>query len=338
MKNAVVKCAVALSFLLAGCGILLGDTPNPGRSSVQSATLLDDLVRMTTAGSSDAAVLAYAKAHRSELPAELSEESLRWLRNSGVSERVVRYMTAIDVRSSDEGGQQGVSYGAYDDSTRPRAADSSEGDYAREGGGYPDVSVDSYAGGYPDSDYDAYSGYGYGDYYPPYFGYGYYPYSSYFFVDRFGSFRRFHGRDHRFRGHRGFDGGRGFRGPRGGVDRGGSRDSWRDRGFRGRRGGPIVVAPRGSERSTFARRGFSVGPRAPRGNVIGHRGFAPGPGRASLPRGFGGPRMGVGGHGGFSHPAPSSGFHTGGGFRQSPTGISRGGRATAGLPGGRGRR
>jgi len=321
-----MKRAFAFFFLLACCGVLLGGSQNPGPLSRKTGTLLEDLVRMTKAGSSDVTVLAYAKAHRLELPPEVSDDDLRWLRASGVSEMVVRYMAAIDVRASGEGAQEDVAYGSSEGAAHPRAAYSyPESDYDSYGGGYPDRYADSHYDAYPgyDSDYGYYDSYGY----------GYYPYPFYFFVDRDGFFHRFRGRDHRFDGHRGFDRGRGFRGRRGVVvGHGGSRDPWRERGFDGRRGNSIVVGPRGSRRPAFARGGFGAGPQGPHARVIGPRGFGPpGSARGSFPHGFRGPRGGVSGHGGFSHPGFSGGPHTGGGFTRSP-------RMATGPPGGRGRR
>jgi hypothetical protein len=304
-----MKRAFAFFLLLACCGVLLGDSPKLRPSSRKPTALLEDLVRLTTAGSSDVTVLAYAKAHRLELPPELSDSDLRWLRDSGVSELVVRYMSAIDVRASGERAPQDIAYGSSGD-VEPRASySSSETDYDGYGGSYPDRYAGNYGDSYSDSYYDAYPGY---DYYPSY-GYGYYPYPL-FVVDRDGFFHRFRGRDHRFDGHRGFDRGRGFTGHRGGVvGHGGSRDAWRERGFGGRRGSSIVVGPRRSGHPTFARGGFSARPGGPHGSAIGHRGFGP-PGSA---RG--------------SHPGFSGGSHSGGGF-------SRGPRVAAGPFGGRGRR
>ena len=92
-----MKPAFAFSFLLTCCGVLLADSTTRSPLPHKPATLLDDLVRMTQAGSSDVTVLAYAKAHRLELPPEVSDRDLRRLRDSGVSELVVRYMSAIDV-------------------------------------------------------------------------------------------------------------------------------------------------------------------------------------------------------------------------------------------------
>jgi hypothetical protein len=305
-----MKRTVALSLFLACSGVLLGDSPKPAPSSRKPATLLEDLVRLTQAGSSDVAVLAYAKAHRLELPPEVSDRDLGWLRDSGVSETVVRYMTAIDIRASDEDVPLDVASGAYGGAAHSRAAYSyPESDDEVDRGNYPG----RYAVSYPESDYDAYAGYGYNDY--PFYGYGYYPYPVYFFVGRDGLTHRFHGRDPRFARHRGLDGGRGFRGHRGNVaGRGGSRDAWRERGFSGRRGGSSVAGPSG--RPAFARGGFGGGFQGPRGRVAGPRGFGP---------------SGAGGHGGFSHPGSSGGPHTGGGLGHSS-------RVATGAPGGRGRR
>src|SRR6476660_7777508 len=87
-----MKRAVAFSFFLACSGLLLAAPPS----------LLDDVVRLTRDELSDETVLAYAKAHRGELPPVVTADRLQWLRESGVSERVVRYLRAIDVRAGDE--------------------------------------------------------------------------------------------------------------------------------------------------------------------------------------------------------------------------------------------
>ncbi|HTD51861.1 MAG TPA: hypothetical protein VK780_02445 [Thermoanaerobaculia bacterium] len=305
-----MKHAVAVCLLLSCCGVLLGDSPKPGPLSRKPAPLLQDLVRLTNAGSSDVTVLAYAKAHRLELPSELSDSDLRWLRDSGVSELVVRYMTAIDVRASRENAQEDVAYGSDEGATRPRADYSnSESDDDSSSGGYPERYAGNYGDNYGDSYFDAYPGY---DYYPSY-GYGYYPYPL-FFVDRDGFFHRFRGRDHRFDGHRGFDRDRGFRG---------HPETWRDRGFSGRRGSAIVVGPRVSRRPTFARGGLTAGHQGPRGRAFADRGF----GSPHVSRG---PRAGASRQG-FGRPGFSGGSHGGGGFSRSP-------RASTGSVGERGRR
>ncbi len=105
-----MKRAVSFFVLLACCGLLLADSPGTGRAAREQAPLLRDLVRMTNAGFSDETVLEYAKAHRAELPSLVSADDLLWLRKSGVSETVVRYMTAIDVRASEEGAGEDVAY------------------------------------------------------------------------------------------------------------------------------------------------------------------------------------------------------------------------------------
>ena len=344
-----MRCAVAFSILLASCGVLLGDSPSPGSStSAQGATLLDDLVRMTRAGSSDATVLAYARAHRLELPAELSDASVRWLADSGVSQRVVRYMAAIDVRASSE-TERGMTSGSEmgEDAARSRGRYLSEGDSRRYEVDSFDDDLDRHAGDsrYPEGDSGAYgdfsSGYSSFDSYPwdysPSFGYSYPLYPSYFFVDRFGSLRRFPRRDHRDDR---FGGGRHRRG---GVDHGRGHDAWRERGFRGGRGrgGPMLAGPRGSGRSGFARGGSRGGVPGLHGRVIGPRGFgSASPGRGHFASGFRGPRGGFTGHAGFrnpgfsGHPGPRAGGAPG-------HGTNRGmgaGRAPAGSPGARGRR
>jgi hypothetical protein len=301
------RVAIALSFLLTCSALLLGDTPNPGLVSRERAPLLQELVRLTRAGSSDVTVLAYARAHRLELPPEVSDTDLLWLRESGVSQIVVAYMTAIDVRASDAVRRESVAYGSSDDAS-PRAAYSrTESDDDSYGGSYPD----RYAGGYSNSYDDAYPVSYDSDYYPFYGGYD--PYPVYFSVNDRAFFGRFHGRGHRFNGHRGFDRGRGFRGNRGGGGRhGGPRDSWRERGSGGHGGGTTVVGPRGPGRRAFVQSGF--------------------------PRRSSGPRRGAIVHRGFGHPGFSGGAHAGGSIARAPIAHSGGGRGATGSPGVRGRR
>jgi hypothetical protein len=310
-----MKCAVAVSVLLAACSMALADSREP-RSSARPASspsvrVLEDLVRMSKAGSSDATVLAYARAHRTELPEELSDSTLRWLRASGVSERVVRYMSAIDVRASEgtSSAPEGVTWAdeASDrDDLMERRGDREPAESYGDTEAY--AGYDSGSGGYG---YGYDSGFGYDPYL--YFGYPYLsaPYFSYYFVNRGDFFRRF--RDHR--NHRGggdhrFDGGRG-----GWRDRGGPREAWRERGSVGRARGAIAAGPRNAGRS-FAGGAFR-GPRgggrglAPRG--FASRGYLPsrpsGPARSS-PRAFSGqPRSSVSlpSRGGSGFGRPSSG-------------------------------
>src|SRR5262249_9098875 len=84
------RTALASCFLVLCCGVLLGASAEPRPASHERAPLLQELVRMTRAGASDVTVLAYAKAHRLELPPEVSDEDLVWLRQRGVSDLVVR--------------------------------------------------------------------------------------------------------------------------------------------------------------------------------------------------------------------------------------------------------
>lgn len=317
-----MKCAVAFSVLLAACSASLADSPDrPPSSRTKSTIVLEELVRMTKTGSSDAAVLAYARAHRAELPAELPDSTLQWLRASGVGERVVRYMSAIDVRESASSVPEGVTYA----DERPDASrrgwvsederegqDETERPAPRDGDDYGDTGT--YAR--YDSDSGGCCG-GYGPWYDPFFGYPYLPapYFSYLFVDRGDFFRRFHDRrDHR--GHRdpGFDRGRrsGWR------ERGGPRDAWRNRGSGERRGGWIAGGPRNPARPRNAGRSFASG------GFRGPRGFAPPRARGNSSPGFGGPR----GHDmrGSRSPAPFRGSlpRSGGGFRRGSPASSRG--------------
>lgn len=316
-----MKCAVSLCLLLAGGSVLLADTPNPNPTSKSApapasatrppTTLLEDLVRMTRAGEPNAAILVYAKAHRMELPPELSDATLRWLRDSGVHESVVRYMAAIDVRASGATAPEGVTYADQD-----RRAGPDYDDEAEDSGANRHAEVYTGLSSNPDSGYGPYGDYGYGYGYPygyDSFGYGYpylfSPFPNFFIVERRGFFRNRGHHNHRF------DGG-GHR--RGGIVRG-PREAWRDRGAGGRRGGGMAMGPRYSRRPAIARGGFAHGPAGPRGfrgPAMGSRGFAG-------PSGFG------------RAPRPASG----GGFR-GPGRSFGGGRAVAGSPpaGGRGRR
>ena len=309
-----MKCAVAFAVLLAGCSVLLGDAPNASPPpKAASSTLLEDLVRMTRAGSSDTAVLAYARAHRAELPAEVSDASLRWLRASGVSLRVVRYMSAIDVRVSGSENPEGLGYAGEGEGSPRRAyspwseRDTEAASEVRsdDDSGAVYGGLNAYAG--EDSDY--------GFPYEPYFGYPYLsaPYLSFAFAGRSDFFRRFPHRDRPGhgdrRGHR-FDGGHrdGWR------NRGGARDAWRDRGSegqRGRRGSSMAAGPRNPGRPAFAA-GVAAGGR---GRAPGARGFG-NPGSAA--RGFSpGPRNSVG---------PGARARTGAGSGRGSIGTSRGGR------------
>ncbi len=302
-----MKCAVAFAVLLAGCRVLLGESPSP------SSTLLEDLVRMTRAGSPDSSVLAYARAHRGELPAEVSDASLRWLRASGVSERVVRSMSAIDVRISASDRPEGVAYADETEGVGRRRAYSSETEEDRDAGSsYGGLNANAGDA----SGYDADFWYGS----DPYFGYPYLsaPYVSFAFADRGGFFRRFPRRDRDHRDHR-FDGGHrdAWR------DRGGSRDAWRERGSGGRRGGSMAAGPRNTGRPAFA------AGRAPggRGRAIGAPGgFGPSWSAHGNSSGFRAPRGGNGSPRG-SPSAPSGArARTGGGFARGSIGTSQGGR------------
>jgi len=323
-----MKHALVFSFLLACGGVLLADSPG-GIPPRDSRSLLQDLVRMTNAGLSDETILVYAKAHRLELPSEVSSEDLRWLKQSGVGEPVVRYMAAIDVRSEDGGA--GLDAEDADDSDEHVRYSARSEPYSA--GGYDD----RYAGGYYNNDDDKYADNSYDDYpetyyndYYPYYGAGFYPYPAYFFVNG-GHFGRFRGR--------GF--GRGFVGRRGrGFDRGGfgrprfsSGDFDRsrrtrgdfDRGFGTRREG-ITLGRGGSGRPTVVPRRFDPEFRGSRAGVIrsvpaprsfSRGGFAPGP-RA--------PRGPVAGGGGFGRPSFSGGGRSGGSVSRGPVARSGGSR------------
>ena len=353
-----MKRAIVFSFLLACSAILLGDSPGSSMQARDSRSLLQDLVRMTNAGFSDETILVYAKAHRLELPSEVSTDDLLWFRKSGVGESVIRYMAAIDVRSADGGAGQDADDGddAYDSdealrySARPDSySDRGYGndrDSDRDYNSYPDSYPDSYAGSY----YDNYPETYFNDYYPIH-GAGFYPYPAYFFVNG-GFFGRFRGRGygHGFVGRRGrgFDHG-GFgrqRFPRGDFDRSRRTRGDFDRGFGTRRGG-VTVGRGGAGRPAFAPRRFDQGFQGSRGDVIGRGvpaqralrgGFGPGPraprGPVARSGGFGRPGFSGGGRsGGFGRPGFSGGGHSGGSVGRGPVARSGGGRGAVGAHG-----
>jgi hypothetical protein len=242
-----MKRLVVLSFFLACSGVLLGDSPASRNPSHEPASPLQDLVRLTNEGLSEATILAYAKAHRFELPPEVSTDDLLWLRKSGVSETVVRYMTAIDVRASDAGAAD-VPAARSDRAAGYSAAADSYSDDSAYGSDY---------GGYPES---------YDNGYDPFFGGAYYPYPAYFFLNRDGFFERFHRRGHGFAGRRGHVIGHGALGrprfSRGDFDR-----------RLGRRRGSVVIGPRGPGRPAFPRGNLGQGLRGPRGVAVRNGGF-----------------------------------------------------------------
>jgi len=262
---------VAFVSLFAFAGMLLGSTSSGTAGRV---SLLEDLVRMTRTGTSDAELLVYAKAHRRELPPEISEDNLRWLHDSGVSERVVSYMSAIDVRASDEMPQAGAATG-YDQPRRPSYS-YPEGDQSE----YPEsyaYSDNSPLPGYSDNSCDSCWGYGYS----PYWDYGY-PYG--FFVYQ-APIDGFHGHDHRFHDHHGHDGHHhGHREPRGAMNAGrGFRDAWRERGVGASARTLATLRPRGQARPLPARQNAGPG-FGTAGRPVGPRGFAASsPARGSLP-------------------------------------------------------
>ncbi len=318
-----MKRAIALCFVLAFSGVLLADAPETRVPSRQtpSPSLFQDLVRMTKAGLSEATVLEYAKAHRAELPSEISADDLIWLRKSGVSESVVRYMSAIDVRASGDYTEQeeDVPYDSRAAERYPAAPEDS----------YP---VADYNGGYPDTDYDygSYPESYYNDYYP-YYPVGYYPYPVYFFANQ-GAFFGFHhhgrgfdGRHGRGFGHGGFGRPRSPRFPRGDFDRG-RRGGDFDRGRRG----SVAAVPRAPGRPAVARGNFGPGFQGSRAGIV-RRGGSPAA-RSAFPRGgFGqgspGPRAPV-----IRSAGPG---HAGGGVARGPAaGSGGGGRMSVTRPSG----
>ncbi len=190
MKPTLAACAI----LILGVSLASAE---PGPSPRFSNRLFIDVVEMTRAGLSDATIVAYVKARRSRLDADIDAGDLIRLRQAGASEAVVGYIAGIT--GLDAGQNSPDDEKSYDsDEATPSPVEPS---YA-EDEAYP------YAYGYP-----YWHAYGY-----PYW-YGYDPYfSTTFFVGG----RSFHGRGfgHRGVGHGGGRGGHGGHGgSRGGHGR-----------------------------------------------------------------------------------------------------------------------
>jgi hypothetical protein len=330
-----MKSTVAFLCLFACYGILQANQTSPGFPATRPSPLLEELVQMTRAGSSDAEVLAYARAHRGELPAEVKAADLIWLHDAGVSERVVSYMSAVDVRIPDDALQENPAPEVPgQDAPPPGSAysypESQGGPYAN---GYANGDV-TYSNDYasPDSYADSYYGSYWGDW-CPYYGYGYYPYAFYIYQPPFCN--RFHDHVHHHdnhNDHHGHDGDHGTRNPQSvATARGTTTEAWRSRGVTASARRPATVGPRGSSRTMVARQGAVRNPGvasrtlAPRG--FGSSGAAA---RHGFSGGFRAPQASIASRGSISRPSFS-----GGGTRSFSGGGMRGGGGSAG--GARGR-
>jgi hypothetical protein len=324
--EAAMKRAIFLTVLFS-CGSLLADDSVP--APPQKPTVLDEIVHMSQAGAPEDTVLAYAQAHRAELPSRLSDADLQWLRQAGVGERTVRYLRAVDVRVPAGAGQQGYTYGPsgempprYVGQQYPAPPPSEAYDPAYPNQPYPNqaypdngyVGYDSAPGPYDDNGFynywytpyfNAYPYYAY-PYYYPYYPY-YYPYYAF----------HGHGHGHGHDGHVDHHGGHGNWGN--GNTHNNTADSWRSRGSVAQRNSPMTMGPRSQGSQAYARGNVATAPRGYRGNVVA-RGNMAGRGAPSMARG------------GMSRGAAPAGPR-GGGF----TGGSRGGGHASGGSGGHGR-
>lgn len=114
MLNSVIKRSVALlviSIFVSAFAFAQGESS----STRFSNPFLNDVVRMTKAGLSDATIVAYVKARRARLDSELSADDLIHLRRSGVTETVIQYLARIRV----DLGQYGESYDSRDGRAYP---------------------------------------------------------------------------------------------------------------------------------------------------------------------------------------------------------------------------
>jgi hypothetical protein len=176
---AMKRVAVVSVILLLGAVAAFAE---PGQSRRFSNRLLSDVVEMTRAGLSDETIIAFVHARRTRLDADVSADDLIRLRQSGVSENVVRYIAgAANIEGSPSGPSREMTYDSSGATAYPvEPSDAVDEAYPR-----------SYAYGYP---------YWYGWFGDPYW-YGYGPYfSTGIFV---GGGRSFHGRGfvHRGSGH-----------------------------------------------------------------------------------------------------------------------------------------
>jgi hypothetical protein len=136
MLNSVIKRSVSLavvSIFVSAFAFAQGESS----STRVSNPFLNDVVRMTKAGLSDATIVAYVKARRARLDSELSADDLIQLRRSGVTETVIQYLARITV----DLGQYGESYDSRDGRAYPvepvYTAPYGYGyDYPLYGGGY----------------------------------------------------------------------------------------------------------------------------------------------------------------------------------------------------------
>jgi len=336
-----MKPSLTVLCFLASCSLLSADTLSSQISPSKPTPLVEELVRMTRAGASDATVLAYARAHRLELPPELSDADLRWLRESGVSPRVVSYMSAIDVRASDE-PQQEPGMAAPENElppVTPQNGNESEQETV------PVNPSDQYAGGSSDVYPESYGDTSYPYFYDSYPWYGYWPYPYAFFAIAnpffFGNFCGHHHHHHHWNNqnqvaHHNDLGGHQVST----VARGGLRDAWRQRtpaggrsaSFAASRGPVRTVGPRGGSGPAYGRSS---------GRMVARGGFSRGPARAVSPRGVQSSRS-FARPSGFSRPAFSS-FPRGGGFGgasrgSAPRAMGSFGGSFGGSSGGRGRR
>jgi hypothetical protein len=330
-----MKRAILLSFLLS-CGSLLADNSVP--APPQPPTLLDEIVHMSQAGAPEDTVLAYAQAHRAELPSRLSDADLQWLRQAGVNERTVRYLRAVDVRIPEGAGQQGYSYGPsgavppryvgqqYPAPPQSEAYDQGYPNQAYPNQPYPNQAYpdNGYAGydSYPPGPYDSYYGPYDSSWYTPYFypyPYSYYPYYSYYYpyypyYPYYAYHGHGHGHDHGG-DHGDHNGGHGSWSN--GSSHNSSTDAWRSRGSVAQRNGTMTIGPRSQ---AYARGSMATAPRGYRGNVMTPGNMA---GRSAQAMTRGGMSRGA---------APAG--PRGGGF----SGGGRGGGHSSGGSGGHGRR
>src|SRR5713101_6351484 len=117
------RTAVLSAILLLGA---LAVSAEPASARRFSNPLFNDVVQMTRAGLSDATIVAYVKARRARLEADVNADDLIRLRQAGVSESVFGYIAGVEgmnVPPRASGGDV-----AYDSSDSSGSAETSYGE------------------------------------------------------------------------------------------------------------------------------------------------------------------------------------------------------------------
>lgn len=109
------------------------------RAFSAAATALDEAIRAKTRGATDGVVIAYLRAHQSELPPVIEAQDVRQLRKAGAGKSVIAYLatvSAVDIGPTGQGREP---------SSGPAPGFGAEAELAGDSGAY----ADSYPYPYP---------------------------------------------------------------------------------------------------------------------------------------------------------------------------------------------